>query len=794
MLRRIRCVVLGATLVGVGAGGACGSDEDVAMRPYELFDEAEAARVTGDHTRARAAYRELVEWAASDPLGDGWGGSALAPYAFWRWTQYVREAGSPDLRVVDTMLAVEQTLRHARFFTGIFSSPTHLEALPQFREESWLTLALLADQVGRTDAARYLFLDYLPLARDPVPAGDAAALQDRMVADGWARVEALDLMRANRLRELQDNVEAVHLLDGLRNATTGSVRQRARLSLAQVRWATGDDGVAYRVRRRQVLELLDAVVDEARDPDVLQEAYYLRGRVRQSFGTKRWNAGFIEDMETLASEFATGRRAADALLRLADHYEDEYARTEGNELFESALTYYERLRQLPTPHNREDSMYFRHAMALYTRSLVSDATRARDLDGALDLLQRLNDAKPQGELWLHSLFWRARIKDLRENPDRAAELYRQVAAEDPFGYYGIRALMHLHDPDGAVNRLLPPDPVRDRLTEAMRFTVHDGGASVSGTTPYHDRIRQLLGESDRYREALGRFRAFRESAAGPLHGASLAELDESGVLGEIALLLAVRQDAFAAVARDPRAANAVAIAANVGRELGDWPVALTLLTAEARDRDTLVAVRQHPLYVPTAYPDIERSRFQDVAARVDIEAEMLYSLARRESRFSTHAVSGVGAVGLFQFTPPTFERLSRRWELLKQPDLRSDRELMFAYLGDPDRSTRLVGCWLRKEFLDRYTASDAGRLHTIMGHNVGDPAVRGWRTRWRELQQGTDIEYMVETAGNAQTRNLARGVLMDMAVVDAAGLFDQTGAGAPTAECGHEWITGGKQP
>ena len=778
MLCRTRCVVFAVSLVGLGGAGACGSDEDLAMRPYVLFDEAEAARATGDHARARVAYRELVEWAASDPLSDGWGGSALSPYAFWRWTQYVREAESPDVRVVDTMLAAEQTLRHARLVTGIFSSAPQLDALPQFREETWLTLALLADQVGRTDAARYLFLDYLSLARDPVPAGDAAALQGRMVADGWATVEALDLMRANRHRELQHNVEAMRLLDGLTNATIGSVRQRARLNLALARWATGDDDLSFGERRRQVLELLDAVIDEARDPDVLQQAYYLGGRVRERAGTGRSIEGFIEDMETLVSEFATGSYADDALLQLATHHESEYRRTGSNDRLESALMYYERLRELPTPHNLEDSMYFRPAMALYTRSLVRDATRAGDLDGAMDLLERLNEANPQGAFWLPSLFWRARIEDLRENRGRAAELYRQLAAADLFGYYGIRALMHLDDPDGAANRLLPPDTVRERLTEAMRFTEQDGGVSVSGTTPYHGRVRQLLTESDRYSDALRRFRAVRQRLAAPLHDASLADLDESGVLGDIALLLAVRQDAFAAVALDPRASNALEVAATVGRKAGDWPLALTILTAEARDRETVVAVRQHPLYAPTAYPEVELRRFADVAARVDVKPEMLYSLARRESRFSTHAVSVDGAIGLFQFTPRTFRALDRQWGLLERSsDARSDRAPMFTYLADPDLSIPLSGRWLREEFLEQFPATDAGRLFTIMGHNAGRPAVLNWRTRWDALQQGTDIEYMVETAGFSETRRLARGVLADMAVVEAAGLFDQTGSG-----------------
>lgn len=778
MLYRNHCVVFAVSLLAVGGASACGPDEDPAMRPYILFDAAEAARAAGDHARAGSAYRELVEWAASDPLGDGWGGSALAPYALWRWTQYAREAEAPDVREVDTMLAAEQTLRHARLVAGIFSSAPQLDALPQFREESWLTLAILADQVDRTDAARYLFLDYLSVARNPVSIGDAAVLQRRMVADGWATVEALDLMRANRRRELRHNVEAMRLLDGLTNAINGSVRQRARLNLARTRWTTGDDDLSYGERRHQVIELLDGVIGEARDPDVLQQAYYLRGTVREAPGTGRSLAGFIGDMEVLVSEFPTGPYADEALLQLAAHHDSEYRRTGNNDLLESALTYYERLRELPTPHDLEDSMYFRPAMALYTRGLLRDETRAGDLDRAVDLLERLNDANPQGAFWLSSLFWRARIEDLRENRGRAVELYRRLAAEDPFGYYGIRALMHLDDPDNAASRLRPPATVRERLTEAMRPTEREEEVIVSGTTPYHDRIRRLLTETDRYGDALRRFQAARQRVAAPLHDASLADLDDSGVLGEVALLLAVRQDAFAAVARDPRAPNAVEVAATIGREAGDWPLALTVLTAEARDREASAAVRRHPLYVPAAYPEVELRRFADAAADAGLTPELLYSLARRESRFSTHAVSVDGAMGLFQFTPPNFRRLNGRWRLLERPfDAGSDPVPMFRYLADPALSIPLAGRWLREEFLRILDAPDAGYLIAIMGHNAGRPRVLNWRARWVALQQETDIEYMVETAESSETRRLARGVLADMAVVEAAGLFGPTGPG-----------------
>ena len=772
MWRAGRWTVLIAWLM---AGAGCGPDHDPAMRPYELFDRAEAARAAGDHTSAQAAYRELVEWAVSDPLEDGWGGSGLVPYAFWRWTQYVRHAESPGPRDVDAMLAADQALRHTRLVAGIFAAAPQLDALPQLREARWKALAILAEQTGQTDAARYLFLDYLGVTREPVLEGDAGALRDQMVADGWATADGIDLMVANRHRELRQHGEAIRLLERVTRGARGSVLQQARLNLARARWdAERDSGT-----RREVQAVLTSVIDEARNPDVLQQAYYLRGQVQGRVGRGRSIPHFIGDMEAVVREFPTGAYADEALLQLAENYDAEYRLTRRSEHLEAALAYYERLRELPTPHDREDSMYFRPAMALYTRGLVNEATRAADLDRAVELLDQLNEANPEGPFWLSSLLWRARIEDLRGNRVQAEDLYDELVAEDPYGYYGTRALMHLQLGDEAATRLLPEGAAREHLIGTMQ-TGGGRDGSLDGMTPYHERLRQLVVQSDRYRDALARLRDFSARDARRLHDASLADLDERGELDDVVLLLAIRQDAYAALGRDRRAANVVAVSATVGHAAGDWPLALTLL-GDVDERAERVAVRQHDLYVPTGYPNLHLDRFAAAAAD-GVAPEVLYSIARRESRFSADAVSRDGAVGLFQFIPRTFCTLAERWKLVENPRpvpecMAADGNRMFHYLTDIDRSIALGGRWVREGLLARYPSTDAGRLLALMDHSAGAPAVRNWRAQWDALGQATDIEYMVETAEYPETRGLVRGVLADIAVVDAAGLFDHADGG-----------------
>jgi len=59
-----------------------------------------------------------------------------------------------------------------------------------------------------------------------------------------------------------------------------------------------------------------------------------------------------------------------------------------------------------------------------------------------------------------------------------------------------------------------------------------------------------------------------------------------------------------------------------------------------------------------------------------------------------------------------------------------------------------------------------------MMHQAGSLRVGSWRSYWQKLGGATDIEYRVETARFNETRNFVRRALRDMAIIDAAGVFD----------------------
>ncbi len=735
-----------------------------ATRPYLLLDQSEAARHAGDDPQARAAYRDLLEWAASDPLADGWGATALVPYALWRWTQYTSEAVEIDLPELDRILDAEEILRHTKLFTVSFSYPI-LDTLPQLQEAYLLSLAVLAQRAGRTDHARRLFINYLSVTRDATLPLDALAMRDAIVRDGWATLDALELLRGNRLWQLGRFDQAELVFRRLAASPEDAVQQEARLNLATLRFEIHDDNLSFEMRR-EVSDVLGTILTEARDPQILQRAYFQRGRIQRREGAAQSIPGFVSDMETLANEFPTGEYTADALYELAQYSEAQFRLTHENDWLVSALSYYARIRNLPEPHTREDSMYFRPALALYTRSLINDITSVRDLRRAQQLLTTLIVARPSGPFFLAANFWLARIAESLGESAKAAALYEQLAQIDTFGYYGVRALMHLDPEADPLPRILPSSNARHRLACSIPKLIPNYHLEDINSL-YHVRVKLAL-ESGRYLQGLDGLRRFRARTAMRVRDAPLSDLDNYDELANIAMLLAMRQDVVSARDRDRTGANVVALGATVGRDTGDWPLVFSLLPNGGWTRSVATAVRSHQGYVQVAYPPLYLDDFTRVAAEFDLIPSVLYGLARRESLFDSTAVSVLGATGFYQFMPETFRRLDLRWGLLVNAGVSSARE----YLIDETRSIELAGRYLREELLARYS-TDQGLLFALMDHSGGASAVRSWSDEWTKIGQTTDVEYMVETARFVETRILVRGILGDVAVVEAAGLFER---------------------
>jgi len=144
---------------------------------------------------------------------------------------------------------------------------------------------------------------------------------------------------------------------------------------------------------------------------------------------------------------------------------------------------------------------------------------------------------------------------------------------------------------------------------------------------------------------------------------------------------------------------------------------------------------------PTPFPDL----VSQVEERYELPEDLLYAIARKESLFDPRAVSGVGAMGMMQMMPHTYEKNRKAVGL---PPL-EDGEI-----PGPDASLRAAGNELRS-LLDRF----GGQLPlAIMAYNAGVGAVN----RWLERSGDLPMDVFVEKASFGQTRNYVRRVFRNL--------------------------------
>ena len=103
--------------------------------------------------------------------------------------------------------------------------------------------------------------------------------------------------------------------------------------------------------------------------------------------------------------------------------------------------------------------------------------------------------------------------------------------------------------------------------------------------------------------------------------------------------------------------------------------------ATTRDlSDPEVIARQVEAFVPGVTP-------LTIDGSPDLSRGLMYAMMRNESQFYARAISSIGALGLFQFVPTTFEELNKKWKVteLNGPSSVVD------YLLDPAHKTLYVG-------------------------------------------------------------------------------------------------------
>jgi len=135
--------------------------------------------------------------------------------------------------------------------------------------------------------------------------------------------------------------------------------------------------------------------------------------------------------------------------------------------------------------------------------------------------------------------------------------------------------------------------------------------------------------------------------------------------------------------------------------------------------------------------------------------------------FYAQAISSSNAKGLFQFVPITFNDLNKKWNLVGNKEW-GNVDNMEELLFNEQLSIKLGAKWVKEVLLKK---NDGNLVLAVMEHNAGHGPVKGWKTKWQNEGRENDVEYMIETAGYPASRNLARSVLTDIAIVESTDIF-----------------------
>ncbi|MCM8731591.1 lytic transglycosylase domain-containing protein [Hephaestia sp. GCM10023244] len=163
---------------------------------------------------------------------------------------------------------------------------------------------------------------------------------------------------------------------------------------------------------------------------------------------------------------------------------------------------------------------------------------------------------------------------------------------------------------------------------------------------------------------------------------------------------------------------------------------------------------------PNTLPDPRHpyaAAISEATTRFGIPAAWIRAVIRVESGGDPHAISPAGAVGLMQVMPSTWEALTARHSLGRDPF--------------DTRANILAGTAYLRELIDRYTDLPTA----LAAYNAGPARVDAWRTRGGALPTET-VAYVARLAPLIGTSDSSSLAAMPIAVAPswrAAGLFPQ---------------------
>lgn len=747
-------------LVESGQHGAA-----AALWPVRTFLLAEAWHVRGAGERARSLYRSILDEAAS---GAGQGeSSALAAFALWRLLGQAA-AGSADQRqILETGARYWQ--RRDAVVRGLFDAPRILGVLPQLREDILRGFVASASALGEREQAQRWMAEYLGVARTT-----ALADREREILEEGARRGALDRDRllldlAKRVQGLGKSDEARPLFTDLKRSPDREVAADARLQLAQfLRDAQGRPCASDTLRSE-----VDAVIASRPSADVVQRALYFRTQRHLLRNCPVDLERYRRDLDRLRRDFPQGPWTLQALSRIASHHLEQFFDGGSDAQLELAQEYFAQLRSsavglnsaMPrTIQNLLEQAWFNPALALYARGRTADRMRA------MELLAEMLVRWPEGALRQSARFWLARLADEAGRGGAARAHWTAIIEDNPYDYYAIRAQMRLRLGDKARNRIELDAATRAALANPANIETASRSAVPAPNSQFQARLAAAL-EAGIYQRALeGYYSLRRDSFPGTtIEDLSLEDLDRAHRVADLALVLALRQDATAAADRS-NPSHRLKIAVDVGNWRpagwlgGDWSLAVVLSGARALPETERQAMQRDRNYLKAAYPGAYDDLVRKHAAGQGLAPELLYGVIRTESIFNPVAVSASDAIGLCQFLPGTFLHLNRKWRLIEKPDPVSVR----SYLLTPEKNIALGARWFADELLP---GQNGNVLWALMAHNAGPGAVARWKSIWRRIGRLDDFEFMAETARFEETRGFVRRALTAYWVAGATGLL-----------------------
>lgn len=134
-------------------------------------------------------------------------------------------------------------------------------------------------------------------------------------------------------------------------------------------------------------------------------------------------------------------------------------------------------------------------------------------------------------------------------------------------------------------------------------------------------------------------------------------------------------------------------------------------------------------FLKAAYPEKYSSLVREYSQENRIDQYLVYSVIRNESGFDTHATSSIGAMGLMQLTPPTFE-----WAQSKIP---SKEKFKSEDLYTP-RINIQYGTFVLSSFLNEFGSEPTA----IAAYHAGRGNVNKWLNDPKCSKDGRTLYYI----------------------------------------------------